>query len=468
MISTQRIPKLVASAARQMSTSSTPYKSFGGCWQPFSDHRRINEAPKVFTRADGMFYYTEDGKEILDGTSGLWCVNAGHNQKKIVEAVQKQVATLDYAHSFLTSHRATSAFAQRLTGMLPGRDFKEVFFTMCGSTAIDTSLKIALQYYRSKGEGQRVRFIGRERGYHGVGFGGISVGGIGGNRKFFSSQLLPFVDHLPHTHSLKDMAFSKGLPTWGLHLADELERICALHDPSTIAAVVIEPIAGSTGVLPPPEGYLKKIREICNKHGILLIFDEVITGFGRTGAAFATEAFDVTPDMITCAKGLTNGVVPAGAVICKSHIFETITTFAHPNKEINLDMTHGYTYSGHPLAMAAGIATMDVYEEQGLFERSKDIAPYFEQAIHSLKGLPHVIDIRNYGTMGAIELDVVPGAPFKRIMDIFDRAWDKGVLLRPGAGSLAFSPPLIMEKKHVDRLFNTVAEAIKESAQHMK
>jgi beta-alanine--pyruvate transaminase len=347
MLSSQRFPQLInnmQSFARKMSTARTTSKSFGGHWQPFTDHRKANHDPKVFARADGMFYYTEDNKEILDGTSGLWCVNAGHNQKRIVEAVQKQVATLDYAHSFNTSHRGASEFAQRLCDLLPGRNFSDVFFTMCGSTAVDTSLKIALQYYRAKGEGQRTCFIGRERGYHGVGFGGISVGGISPNRKMFAGQLLPRIDHLPHTHSLKDMAFSKGCPTWGAHLADELERICALHDPSTIAAVIIEPVAGSTGVLPPPVGYLKKIRDICTKHGILLIFDEVITGFGRTGASFGTEKFDVTPDMITCAKGLTNAIVPAGAVMCQSHIFETIHTAAHPDAEINIDMFHGYTY----------------------------------------------------------------------------------------------------------------------------
>ncbi len=342
---TMMTSKAVASrSAVEATTRGLATKSIGGHWQPFTDHRKLNQDPKVFARADGMFYYTENNKEILDGTSGLWCVNAGHNQKKIVEAVQKQVATLDYAHSFNTSHRNSTEFAQRLLQLLPGRNFSEVFFTMCGSTAVDTSLKIALQYHRARGQGQRTTFIGRERAYHGVGFGGISVGGIGPTRQMFAGQFLPKIDHLPHTHSLKDMAFSKGLPTWGAHLADELERIVALHDPSTIAAVILEPVAGSTGVLPPPVGYLKKIRDICTKHGILLIFDEVITGFGRVGASFATEKFDVTPDMITCAKGLTNAIVPAGAVICQSHLFDAIHNHAHPDKEINIDMFHGYTY----------------------------------------------------------------------------------------------------------------------------
>lgn len=320
-------------------------KSRSGYWQPFTDHDKLNRDPKVLARADGMYYYTEDNRPILDATSGLWCVNAGHNQPKIVEAVQKQVATMDYAPNFALGHSGPSKFAEKILELLPNRNFSEVFFTMCGSTAVDTSLKIALAYWRAKGEAQRVRFIGRERGYHGVGFGGISVGGISPNRKAFSSQMLPFVDHIAHTHSIKDMAFSKGCPEWGAHLAEDLERVCALHDPSTIAAVIIEPVAGSTGVLVPPVGYLKRIREICDKHGLLLIFDEVITGFGRLGTSFGAEKFDVSPDMITCAKGLTNAVVPAGAVICQSHLFDAIHHAAHgTSPEVNIELFHGYTY----------------------------------------------------------------------------------------------------------------------------
>ncbi len=443
--------------------AANPSKSFGGHWQPFTDHRKANVDPKVFARANGMYYYTEDNHELLDGTSGLWCVNAGHNQPKIVDAVRKQVGELDYASSFNTSHRKPTEFAHRLCELLPGRNFKEVFFANCGSTAVDTALKIALQYHRSLGQPQRTMLIGRDRAYHGVGFGGISVGGMTPIRKMFSGQLLPRVDHIPHTHSLPHMAFSKGLPEWGAHLADDLERLCTLHDPSNIAAVIIEPVSGSTGVLPPPVGYLSKIRDICSKHGILLIFDEVITGFGRVGDAFATNKFDVTPDMITCAKGLTNATVPAGAVLCQSHLFDTIHRGSHVDDEIAIELYHGYTYSGHPLAMAAGLATLDVYKEQRLFERSNELSPYFEEAIHSIKGLPNVIDIRNCGTMGAIELSQVPGAPLKRNMDIFDRCWKKGVLIR-ASGSLAFSPPLIMEKKDIDRIFNVVGEAIIESS----
>lgn len=328
--------------ARSLASNARP--SMDGHWMPFSDHQRFKQHPKIFERAKGMYYYDENNREILDGHSGLWCVNAGHAQPKIVEAVQKQVAKLDYAPGFNVSHKGTIEFANKILDLLPGRKFSEVFFTMCGSTAVDSSLKIALQYWRSKGEGQRVRFIGRERGYHGVGFGGISVGGIMPNRKAYSANMLPFVDHLTHTHSLKDMAFSKGLPKWGGHLADELEKLIAFHDASTIAAVIIEPVAGSTGVLVPPEGYLQKIREICTKHGILLIFDEVITGFGRVGASFATVKYDVNPDMITCAKGLTNATVPAGAVICQSHIFDTIYSGAHKAPEMQIELFHGYTY----------------------------------------------------------------------------------------------------------------------------
>jgi beta-alanine--pyruvate transaminase len=335
-------PLVVLSATRAM--GAQPRNSMDGHWMPFSDHKRFKQKPKMFTRSQGMYYYDENNKEILDGHAGLWCVNAGHSHPKIVEAVQKQVATMGYAPGFNISHPGTVKFSQKLLDLIPGRNFTEVFFSMCGSSAVDSALKIALQYYRSKGEGQRVRFIGRERAYHGVGFGGISVGGIMPNRKPYSAQMLPFVDHLAHTHSLKDMAFSKGMPTWGGHLADELEKLIQFHDPSTIAAVIMEPVAGSTGVLVPPEGYLKKIKETCDKHGILLIFDEVITGFGRLGASFAAEKFDVTPDMITCAKGLTNAVVPAGATICQSHVFDTIYNAAHKGPEMAIELFHGYTY----------------------------------------------------------------------------------------------------------------------------
>lgn len=459
-----RRSSMSTATAASTSTGTEQRVSQDGHWMPFTDHRRFNAAPKMFSRASGMYYYDEGGREILDGTSGLWCVNAGHGQKKIVEAVQKQVAEMDFVPSFNLGHRKTSQFAQGILDLLPGKQFSEVFFTMCGSTAVDTALKMALQYWRAKGEGHRFKFIGRERGYHGVGFGGISVGGLSPNRKNFSAQLLPHVDHLPHTHSLKDMAFSRGLPTWGAHLADELERIVALHDPSTIAAVIIEPVAGSTGVLPPPVGYLEKIRAICDKYNILLIFDEVITGFGRVGSSFGAVEFNVTPDMITCAKGLTNAVVPAGAVICRDHIFKTMYEANHRGPEYVIDMSHGYTYSGHPLAMAAGIATLEVYKEQGLFEKAHELGQYFEDCAHALKGLPNVVDVRNYGLMAAVEFAPIPGDPFRRPLDVFDKAFQRGALVRASGMSIAVSPPLILEKKHIDRLFDTLATAIKESA----
>lgn len=435
---------------------------------PFTDHQRFKQHAKIFERAQGVYYYTPEGREIFDGMSGLWCVNAGHGQPKIVKAIQDQAAKLDFAPSFSTGHDSPKEFTKKILELLPNRGFSEVFYTMCGSTAVDTAMKIALQYYRGKGEGQRVRFIGRERAYHGVGFGGISIGGIMPNRKAFSGAMLPSVDHIAHTHSIPDMAFSKGQPDWGKHLAEDLERVIALHDPSTIAAVFIEPVAGSTGVLVPPKGYLERIREICTKHGILLVFDEVITGFGRLGASFAVEKFNVTPDMITCAKGLTNAAVPAGAVITKSHVFDTIYKAAHSQPDVQVEFFHGYTYSAHPLAMAAGIATLDVYKEQKIFENAAKMAPYWEELIHSLRGLPHVVDIRNIGLMGAVEFAPVAGAPFRRSMDIFDRIFKHGALVRIAGSGFSCSPPLVSEKKHLERFVEILAKAIKESAEHVK
>jgi beta-alanine--pyruvate transaminase len=435
---------------------------------PFTDHNRFKTESKIFERANGVYYYTPDGREVFDGISGLWCVNAGHNQPKIVKAIQDQVGKMDFAPSFNTGHELGHKFAQKVLDLLPGRNFKEVFFTMCGSTAIDTSMKIALAYHRARGEGQRTRFIGRERGYHGVGFGGISIGGISPNRKAFSGALLPHVDHLPHTHSLKDMAFSRGQPTWGAHLADELERIVTLHDPSTIAAVFVEPVAGSTGVLPPPQGYLERLREICTKHGILLVFDEVITGFGRLGSSFGTVKFNVTPDMITCAKGLTNASVPAGAVICQGHVFDSIYNTAHSQPDVQIEFFHGYTYSAHPLAMAAGIATMEVFQEQKLFENANSLAPYWEELMFSMKDLPNVVDVRNIGLMGAVEFTTVPGAPLRRTMDIFDRAFKKGALVRVAGPAIAMSPPLVSNKEELAKLIDILTSAIKESAEHVK
>jgi beta-alanine--pyruvate transaminase len=351
-------------------------------WMPFSNNRAFKQQPRIVKESSGMYFTSQDGRQILDGSAGLWCTNAGHCHPRIVEAIQKQAATLDFAPSFQFGHPAAFDFANDLLGLLPNRDFGHVFFTNCGSSAVDTALKISMAYHRARGESSRVRLIGRERGYHGVGFGGISVGGIVANRKAFLG--LPYVDHLPHTHSLKDMAFSRGQPDWGAHLADTLESIVTLHDASNIACVIVEPVQGSTGVVVPPKGYLQKLRDICTKHGILLIFDEVITGFGRLGEAFGVQKFDVEPDMICVAKGLTNATVPAGAVICKQHIYDAFMDAANKTNSA-IELFHGYTYSGHPLAMAAGKATLQVYREEGLFENANSLSQYWEDAFHSVR-----------------------------------------------------------------------------------
>eukprot|EP01041_Mallomonas_annulata_P008538 gene8538-17609_t len=445
--------------------STTAHENY---WLPFTNNRAFLRKPKIFTRANGVFYYLEDGTEILDGAAGLWCVNVGHGNPVIAEAIKNQLDTLDYAPSFNVSHKLPFDLARDIISLLPNRNFDKVFFTMCGSTAVDTSLKIVSAYNRSRGKSSKVRFIGRERGYHGVGLGGISVGGIPGNTKPFAGCTIPNVSHIPHTHSLKDMAFSHGEPTWGLHLAEELERLVSLYDASTIAAVIIEPVAGSTGVLPPPQGYLKRIREICTKHDILLIFDEVITSFGRLGESFATVKFDVTPDIIVCAKGLTNGVVPAGAVICQKGIYDSIIDGAERDGPgSSIELFHGYTYTGHPLAMAAGRATLKVMRDDNILQRATELAPYWENALHSLKGLPHVIDIRNCGLMGGVEVSQIPGLPTKRSGDIFDRCFEKGVFVRQAGSTIAGSPALIYEKKHIDRYVNTLAEAIVESSKYL-
>jgi beta-alanine--pyruvate transaminase len=427
-------------------------------WMPFTSNRSFKKNPRMIERAQGMYYYTSDDREILDGIAGLWCCNAGHGNPHIVEAVQNQVAKLDYATAFNLGHSKVFELAERVTDLAPeGMD--HAFFVNSGSEAVDTALKMALAYHRIRGEGSRTRLIGRERGYHGVGFGGISVGGIVANRKMFGT-LLAGVDHMSHTHNLEKNAFTRGLPEWGDHLADDLERLVALHDASTIAAVIVEPIAGSTGVLMPPKGYLQRLRDICDKHGILLIFDEVITGFGRTGKAFGSERFGVTPDLITMAKGLTSGVVPMGGVIAGKHIYDTFMT----GPENMIEFFHGYTYSGHPLAAAAGLATMDVYKKEGLFERALDMEPRWGDAIHSLKGLPNVIDLRNLGLIGAIELEPIPGQPTKRAMDVFARCFDDGLLIRTTGDTIALSPPLIIEDQHIERIVDTLTRALKATA----
>ena len=424
-------------------------------WLPFTPNRQFKAAPRLIHKAQGMFYETTEGKQILDGISGLWCVNAGHARDPIVKAIQRQAKELDYITAFNMAHPMQFQAAELIANLAP-EGLDTVFFTNSGSEAIDTALKIALGYHRAKGE-HRHRLVGRERGYHGVGFGGISVGGMTANRKVFSSALLPGVDHLPHTHNLEENAFSKGQPTWGAHLADDLERIVALHDQSNIAAVIVEPVAGSTGVLVPPAGYLQRLREICDKYGILLIFDEVITGFGRTGKAFAADTFGVTPDMITFAKGVTNGAVPMGGVIVSEKIYHAFLN----GPEEQIEFFHGYTYSGHPLASAAAVATLDIYKEEELFERSKELAPYFEEALHSLKGLPNVIDIRNLGLMGGIELDPIPGSPGKRGNDTFVTCYQNGVLVRAAGDTIALTPSFIASKHHIDKIIETIKSVIK-------
>lgn len=426
-------------------------------WMPFTANRQFKAKPRLLSGAKDMYYTTPDGREILDGTAGLWCVNAGHGRPKIVEAIQKQVATMDFAPPFQMGHPIAFELAQRLVKTIPG-NFDRVFFGNSGSEAVDTALKLAIAYHRVRGEGSRQRLIGRERGYHGVGFGGMSVGGIGANRKAFGS-LLPGVDHLPHTHNLERNAFTRGQPQWGAHLADELERIVALHDPSTIAAVIVEPVAGSTGVLIPPVGYLEKLRSICDKYGILLIFDEVITGFGRLGASFATEYFGVMPDLVTVAKGITNGTIPMGAVFVRQGIYDAFMAAAPEN---SIEFFHGYTYSGHPVACAASMATLDVYEQEGLFARANSLASYWEDAIHSLKGLPHIIDLRNLGLVGAIELESIPGKPGVRGVDCLQRCYDAGLLIRVAGDIIALSPPLIIEKEQIDRLFELLTQVLKQ------
>ena len=427
-------------------------------WMPFTANRQFKAKPRIFASARDMHFITDDGREVLDGIAGLWCVNAGHGRKKIVEAIQQQAGVLDYAPPFQMGHPLPFKVATRLKQLLPG-DLDHAFFTNSGSEAVDTALKIALAYHRARGEGQRRWLIGRERGYHGGNFGGVSVGGMPANRKAFGS-LLPTVDHLQATHNLEHNSFSRGQPAWGAHLADELEqRIIPLHDASNIAAVIVEPLAGSAGVLVPPQGYLERLRQICDKHGILLIFDEVITGFGRLGASFACEKLGVIPDLICLAKGLTNGSVPMGAVMVRKGIYEGMLAAAPEN---TIELFHGYTYSGHPLACAAALASLDVFEEEQLFKRAGDLAPYFEDAVHSLRELPHVIDVRNMGMVAGIELESIPGKPTARAFEVFQRCYEKGVLIRTTGDIIALSPPLIISKPQIDELIGTLGGVLRD------
>jgi len=427
-------------------------------WMPFTANRQFKKAPRLLTRADGMYFTDDKGRQVLDGIAGLWCVNAGHNRPRIVQAIQAQAAELDFAPPFQMAHPKAFELAERLVELTPA-GMNKVFYTNSGSESVDTALKMALAYHRVRGEGSRTRLIGRERGYHGVNFGGISVGGMVGNRKMFG-MMLSGVDHIGHTHDAARNAFTVGQPEHGANLADDLERLVALHDASTIAAVIVEPVAGSTGVLIPPKGYLQRLREICDKHGILLIFDEVITGFGRTGNPFGAQTFGVTPDLMTVAKGLTNGCVPMGAVIAKQHIHDAFMN----GPEHLIEFFHGYTYSAHPLACAAALGTLDTYAEDGLLTRAGELGGYFAECLHSLKGLPNVIDIRNIGLVGGVELSPLPGEPAKRAFNIFLDCWEKGVLIRTTGDTIALSPPLISERKHIDHIIDTLKGAIQRAA----
>ena len=423
-------------------------------WMPFTANRQFKKAPRMFVAAEGMHYTTSEGRQVLDGTAGLWCCNAGHCRPKITEAIARQAGELDYAPAFQMGHPIAFELANRIIEIAP-KGMEHVFYTNSGSESVETALKLAIAYHRARGEGARTRLIGRERGYHGVNFGGISVGGIVTNRKMFGT-LLGGVDHLPHTHLPALNAFSRGQPEHGANLADELERIVALHGAETIAAVIVEPMAGSTGVLLPPKGYLERLRAITRKHGILLIFDEVITGFGRLGSAFAAQHFNVLPDMMTTAKGLTNGVIPMGAVLTTAEVHDAFMQ----GPEHMIELFHGYTYSGNPIASAAGIATLEVYKEEGLFERAAELAPYWENALHGLKGTRHVIDIRNMGLIGAVELEPIAGEPTKRAFTAFLKAYEKGILIRTTGGIIAMSPPLIIEKGQIDQLIGTLREVL--------
>jgi len=425
-------------------------------FMPFSMNRQFKKAPRLVSRAEGIHYYTPEGRQIIDGTSGLWCVNAGHCRPKIVEGVAKGVASLDFAPPFQLGHPLAFEFADKVAALAP-KGLSKVFFTNSGSESVETALKLALAYHRVRGEGHRTRLIGRERGYHGVNFGGTAVGGIVGNRKIFGA-LLAGVDHMRHTHDLARNAFSKGEPQHGAELADDLERLCQLHDPSTIAAVIVEPVACSTGVLVPPVGYLKRLREICDRHGILLIFDEVITAWGRLGEPFAALRFKVTPDLITTAKGITNGTVPMGAVFMKEDLYQAFLT----GSDTAIEMPHGYTYSGHPVACAAGLATLKVYEEEGLLTRVKELEPYWQEQAHAFKGLPNVIDIRNIGLIAAIELAPRDGAVGARGFETHLKAWERGAYVRVTGDIIALAPPLIIEKAQIDQLFEVVRGVLKE------
>ena len=424
-------------------------------WMPFTANRQFKNRPRLLESAEGVFYTDVEGRQVLDGTSGLWCCNAGHGRREIAEAVSKQISKMDFAPTFQMGHPLPFQLAERLVEIAP-KGLDRVFFTNSGSESVDTALKIALAYQRARGEGTRTRLIGRELGYHGVGFGGISVGGMVNNRKAFGVQL-PGVDHLPHTLDLERNAFSRGLPKHGVELADQLEKLVTLHGAENIAAVIVEPMSGSAGVILPPVGYLKRLREITAKHGILLIFDEVITGYGRLGEPFAAQRWEVTPDIMTTAKGLTNGAIPMGAVFVSSQIQDA---FMHGPQGL-IELFHGYTYSGHPVAAAAGLATLDIYARDGLLTRARELEIYWQEALHSLKDLHHVIDIRNTGLVGAVHLASRDGAPGARAYDVFEACYWEGLMVRCTGDIIAMSPPLIVEKSHIDQMINILGDVIR-------
>ncbi len=434
----------------------TQARSLEHYWMPYTDNPRFKADPKMIVGAKDMHYRLADGREVLDGLATLWCVNAGHCRPKIVEAIRQQAGALDFASSFSTGHPLAFSVAERVAELAP-EGLDHVFFTNSGSEAVDTVMKMAVGYHRLRGEGTRTRFIGREKGYHGVNIGGMSVSGVPVNRKAYGGLLLGGTDHLRHTHDLA-RAFTRGCSATGGELADELEqRIIPLHDASNIAAVIVEPVSGAGGVLVPPQGYLQRLRDICTRHGILLIFDEVICGFGRLGTPFASQYFGVTPDMITFAKGVTSGSVPLGGVIVKKEIYDTFMK----SSGAGVQFFHGYTYSGHPLACAAALGTLDTYAEENLFDRPNRLAKAFEDGVHSFKGAPHVVDCRNLALIGAIELAPRAGAIGARGFEVFEKCWEKGVFVRPIGDNVAFCPPLICENKHLDQMFGTVAEVLR-------
>jgi beta-alanine--pyruvate transaminase len=433
--------------------SSTP--SLDPYWMPFTSNRRFKRDPNLFVAADGMYYQREDGGQVLDGMAGLWCVNAGHRRPEIIDAIARSAWQLDYAPSFQMGHPLAFEFAEALIDIAPS-GISNVFFSNSGSEAVDTALKIGLAYHRARGEVGRVRLIGRERGYHGVGFGGLAVSGIAAHRKPYGN-LPPYTDYLPHTYNRDEMAYSQGQPNWGAHLADELQRLVTLHDASTIAAVIVEPVSGSTGVLVPPVGYLKRLSEICKQHGILLIFDEVISGFGRVAGAFASEWLGVVPDIIVSAKGLTNGAVPMGATLVGAHVYEALMNAA-PDA---IELPHGYTYSGHPLACAAGLAALGVYQKENLFQRAQELSPLWQTTAHALRGEPHVVDVRNFGLLAAVELAPIAGHPGQRGFAVHQACLKKNVLIRSSGDTMLLSPPLTISPDQIQELFSTLAEVLR-------